>query len=137
MRANLMRESVDLDTLIPQYAMNKLELDSYKEICDKENKQIKEEMDRLSQSNYTAGDYTAKISIQNKITMDENKLLTVMKKYNISSVVKTKEYVDMEALENYLYHIDESENKELFEDIDKCRNVKEVTQLRIVKKKGE
>jgi len=31
----------DLDVLIPQYAENKSEMDSYKKICDKENAQIK------------------------------------------------------------------------------------------------
>lgn len=130
-------KDVDLDELIPMYAENKAELDSYKKLCDTENSQIKDKMLEIGQDTYSAGGYKAKRTVSERVSMNEDKLLTVMKKHNINEVIKTREYVDMDALENYLYHIDEdsSESEELLSDIDKCREIKEVVQLRVSKEK--
>lgn len=128
-------ETRTLDELIPAYAQNKNELDSYKKICESENSQIKEKMVEIGQDEYSAGGYKAKRIVSERVSMNEDKLLAVMKKHYLVQVIKTREYVDMDALENYLYHIDEEDNKELLAEIDKCREVKEVVQLRISKER--
>lgn len=130
-------ETRTLDELIPAYAQNKNELDSYKKICDSENSQIKEKMLEIGQDEYSAGGYKAKRIVSERVSMNEDKLLAVMKKHYLVQVIKTREYVDMDALEDYLYHIDEDDNKELLAEIDKCREVKEVVQLRISRERGK
>lgn len=136
MRKNLndeFDEERTLDDLIPSYALNKSELDSYKKICDTENALIKSQMANLNVDSYSVGGYTAKYIVSQRVSMDEDKLLTVMKKHHISDVIKTREYVDMDALENYLYHLDEDDEntKAVLNDIDLCRDVKEVISLKI------
>ena len=123
--------AVSLDTLIPQYAENKSLLDDYKKICENENKQIKEMMDEGS---YEAGGYKATKTISTRESMNEDKLLALMQQYGVSydaGIIKTKDYVDMDALESAIYNgkID----KDLLMQIDKCRESKEVVTLRISK----
>ena len=128
------KKTPNLDTLIPQYAENKSILDDYKKICDEENKQIKELM---TDSKYEAGGYVATKVIQKRDSIDEDKLLEVMKKHRLMAeahgIIKTKEYVDVEALEMVMYKglID----KKILMEIDKCRSTKEVVTLRISKSK--
>lgn len=123
-----------LECLILAYAENKKELDSYKELCERENKEIKKIMLDNSLTSFEAGDYTAKIATQNRTTLDEEKLLYVMKQGGYNNVIKTKEYVDMDALESALYHNDI--DKQTMEQMDKCQNIKEVITL-TVKKRGK
>ena len=124
--------AVSLDTLIPQYAENKSMLDDYKKICDDENKQIKELMEEGS---YEAGGWKATKTISTRETMNEEKLLAVVKNngYYLSDIIKTKEYIDMDKLEALLYKGNIS--KEVLMEIDKCRESKEVVTLRISKVK--
>lgn len=127
------KRAVSLDTLIPQYAENKGMLDDYKKLCDTENKQIKELMEEGS---YEAGGYKATKSIQVRESFNEDKLLSVMKQLaneykDVSSCIKTKEYVDMDVLESIIYK--QLLSNEALMEIDKCRESKEVVTLRISK----
>lgn len=118
-----------LDNLIPQYAENKGILDDYKKICDDENKQIKELMDEGS---YEAGGWKATKIVQQRESMNEDKLLDVLRHYTFGAdVIKSKPYVDMDALESLIYKGKLS--KEVLMEIDKCRESKEVVTLRISK----
>jgi hypothetical protein len=70
--------------------------------------------------------------------MNEAKLLEVLKQNGIDVAVKTKEYVDMDALENYLYN--NMPSADLARQIESCRTTTETVQLRISvtkTKKGE
>lgn len=130
----------DLDKLIPQYAMNKAEMDGYKKLCDKENAQIKAIMAEFKQDKYSAGDYVASYSVSQRESINEEILLSlfayvpgfvsVAEQYGI---VKTKPYIDFDALEKALY--DEALSKDQIMDIDKARETKEVVTLRISKAK--
>ena len=124
----------DLDTLIPQYAQNKSEMDSYKKLCDKENAQIKSIMKDLALQFYEAGDYRANYSVSKRETLNEEKLLELAKN-NVSLIpcVKTKEYIDFDVLEKLLY--DEMVPPSVIAEMDKAKEVKEVVTLRISKKK--
>ena len=122
-----------LDELIPMYAQNKAEFDNYKKICEGQNAYIKRQLEELGEDEYTAGGYVVKRTVSTRESKNEERLLEMMKKHKIPGVIKTKEYVDMDALESYLY------SSILFDDVaadlDSCREVKEVVQLRISKEK--
>ena len=126
-------EVLTLDELIPVYAENKADLDKIKKVCDNQNTEIKNHMKELGEDEYTAGGYTAKYIVSERESLNEVRLLDMLKKHNIEGVIKTREYVDMDAFENYLY------NNELPDDtaadLASCREVKQVVQLRISKEK--
>ena len=127
------KKMTDLDELIPLYAANKSELDSYKKICDEENTQIKELMKDFVLSNYTAGGYKASYVVQHRESMNEDVLLEIAHYYGIPEIVKTKEYIDFDALENAIYNGKISQN--IILEMDKAKEVKEVVTLRLTKVK--
>lgn len=122
-----------LEELIPRYALNKSELDSYTKICKEENEQIKAALVDLGEDTYTAGGYTVKRIVATKETMNEAKLLEVLRQNGIDVAIKTKEYVDMDALEAYLYNNMPSED--LARQLESCRTTTETVQLRLSKAK--
>lgn len=124
-----------LDDLIPQYASNKNEMDAYKKLCDKENAEIKSIMKDLALQKYEAGEYKATYTISKRETMDEEILLEIAHQFGIPEIVKTKEYIDFDALENAIYNGKIS--PEILTEMDRARSVKEVVTLRISKKKGD
>ena len=130
----------DLDTLIPQYAENKAELDSYKKICDKENAEIKAVMADFALQHYEAGGYKATYSVSQRESMNEEMLISMftsvpgfVKVAEQYGIVKTKEYIDYDALENALYNNAMSNDQVI--EMNKAREVKEVVTLRVTKVK--
>lgn len=127
-----------LEELIPQYALNKNELDSYTKICKEENEQIKTALEELGENEYSAGGYTVKRIVAVKESMNEAKLIEVLKQNGITTPIETKEYVDMNVLEAYLYNNEPS--ADLARQLESCRTTTETVQLRLSKakvKKGE
>lgn len=125
-----------LDKLIPRYALNKKELDSYESICKKENAEIKKLMLDGNIPEHTAGGFVAKCTTSERESINEAKLLEILKedwvarnKHIQCPYIKTKEYVDMDALETALYNAEIPE--EVVLKMDTCREVKEVTTLRV------
>ena len=130
-----MKKLGSLEALIPQYAKNKFELDSYKKICDKENAEIKSLMLNNDMQEASAGGYTAKLIIQHRDSMNEDKLLEIAHNFGISEIVKTKEYIDFDALENAIYN--NLISQEVLLEMDKAKETKEVVTLKIGKTKQE
>lgn len=132
-----MRTNTDeqrLGGLVERYALNKSELDSYKKICDQENSEIKELMAKLGKDEYSVGELTAKISEIKKESMNEERLIQILKKHGkADGIIQTKEYVDMDALENYLYN--NSPENEFLQDLSSCKIVNTVVQLRVKRNK--
>ena len=127
-----------LEELIPRYALNKNELDSYTKICKQENEQIKAALVELGEDEYSAGGYTVKRIVAVKESMNEAKLLEVLRQNGIDVAIKTREYVDMDVLEAYLYN--NMPSADLARQIESCRTTSETVQLRLSKekvKKGE
>lgn len=124
-----------LDELVPQYAFNKRELDSYTKICKEENEQIKAQLVELGENEYSAGGYTVKRIVATKETMNEAKLLEVLRQNGITDAIKTKEYVDMDALEAYLYN--NAPSADLARQLEGCRTTTETVQLRLSKAKAK
>lgn len=128
---------MNLDELIPQYAQNKAEMDSYKKICDSENAQIKALMADLDDPVYEAGGYKATYSVQERESMNEDILLDIAHHFGLSEIVKTKEYIDFDALEKAIY--DGKISDDILLEMNKAKEVKEVVTLRVtkIKKKRE
>lgn len=123
----------ELDTLIPQYANNKSELDGYKKICDRENAQIKAIMKDFVITNYEAGGYKASYTVSERESMNEEMLLEIAHIHGIPEIVKTKEYIDYDALENAIYNGRISQDVLL--EMNKAKEIKEVVTLRVTKVK--
>lgn len=132
-------QKLTLDELIPQYGFNKRELDAYKKLCDRDNAKIKEIMLEADEKEHEAGDYIAKVIVSERENMNEEILLSlfssvpgfvsVSDKYNI---VKTKPYIDFDALENAIYN--EALTSEQLLEMNKAKEVKEVVTLRVTRK---
>ena len=124
-----------LDELILEYGTNKDLLDKTKKICDADNTAIKELMKESSIDKYTSGPYTVSYGITQKEVVDEDSMLDYLKKHidPSSGVIKTKEYIDADALENAIY------KKELPDDViaglSQFSTIKETEVLRLKKAK--
>lgn len=133
---------VELDDLIPQYGEHKSSLDEMDKTCKKENARIKEIMKFYNKDTAEANGWKITYSTSTRSDMDEDKLLDILRKdwtsHNGSMqcpYIKTKEYVDMDALENAIYNGDLS--KEVLLEIKTCEKSKTVETLRIARTKKE
>ena len=120
-----------LDKLVPQYAQTKQQADTYKKQSDKENAEIKSIMTSLALQHYEAGGYKVVRSVQKRESFNEEQLIEIAHKYNIPDVIKTKEYIDFDALEKAIY--DGNISQDVLLEMDKAKDVKHVVQLRISK----
>lgn len=97
----------DLGELIDKYAINKNELDSYKKLCDEDNKKIKDMMIEADLKNWSTSSFKASCSTSVRQTFDEGKLIMFFKSENIPDslgIIKTREYIDEDALEAAIYN---------------------------------
>ena len=94
-----------LNELIQHYHVNKLEAESYKKIADKDNAQIKEIMVKEKLTEFVTTDgIKATCSVTHKQKFDEDCLISIIKGLGVEGIIKQKEYVDMDALENAIYN---------------------------------
>src|SRR5574344_2339912 len=92
-----------LSQLLPVYQANKSEMDSYKKLVDKDNKEIKTIMIGAELGEFIVDDIKASVSISEREDFIEEALIAKLKEMKIRGIVKKKEYVDMDALENAIY----------------------------------
>ena len=124
----------EFENLIIEFGNNKTASDNLKKTAESQKNEIKKIMlaDKLTTA--SAGGYKVTLSTYQDQSMDEDKLIEVLKKHDMAKgIIKTKEYVDMDALEQVLYNID-LENEVLL-DIDSCRKTKDITKLILSKAK--
>ena len=124
----------ELIPIIESYIGNKEKEDEYKKKASAENTQIKSIMKELDIVSCETSLGTAKITDQKRETFIEDALIQYLKDNNVAGdIIKTKEYVDFDALESAIY------NERIPEDIVKgmssCKEVKVVSVLRISKNK--
>lgn len=128
----------ELEELINAYKNNKQKVDDLKKVVDRQNKEIKDIMLEEDLKEFTThNNYTAKIVVIEKDTMNEELLLSRLQvvKDKYPNLIKTKEYVDLDELENLVYNNLLDDNT--ISKVNSCITTKEVVQLRISKKKGE
>ena len=119
-----------LTELLPIYHAQKSEMDSIKKVIDKENAEIKTLMRESNLSEFVAGDIKATCSVSERQDFIEEALIEKLKDMKVRGIIKKKEYVDMDALENAIYNgkIDAAA-------LASCQTIKEVVTLRVSKVK--
>ena len=123
-----------LDELVLNYGTNKDSLDKFKKLCDTENTQIKEIMKQEGLDKHTSGPYTVSYSITEKEVIDEDSMLKYLKEHvNINGLIKTKEYIDADVLENAIYT--KSIPEDIIANLSQFSSIKETEVLRIKKAK--
>jgi hypothetical protein len=123
-----------LHDYIVDYAADKAELDKLDKRCKKVNATIKELMFDLGISEESYNGYRCVRSVQQRESLDEEKLIKMLKRYAPDTeCIKKKEYVDMDVLENEIYHGLLSDDAMIA--LDECRNMKEVVVLTVKKEK--
>ena len=121
-----------LSQLLPVYEANKSEMDSYKKLVDKDNKEIKSIMLGAELREFVVDDIKATCSVSERQDFIEEALIEKLKDMKVSGIIKKKEYVDMDALENAIYN-----GKVDAAALASCQTTKEVVTLRVSKvKKG-
>lgn len=128
-----------LNNLIADFYANKIELDSYKAICERQNKEIKELMSAVDMTDYKYNGLKAEYRESKQIKFDEDALLKVLSKsadeQTRAGLIKIKQYVDMDVLEDYIYNgIIEGE---LLKQIKKCQIIKIIPKLTIKRVKNK
>ena len=120
-------------------------IDEYKESKDKENalkkannalsENIKSYMGEHNISSADSDKYTATLTKTDKESLNEDLAIEIIKENLggalLASVIKTKEYIDEDALEKLVYNGDFDINK-----LAKAKIVKSTFTLRVTKKKG-
>ena len=119
-----------LSQLLPVYEANKSEMDSYKKLVDKDNKEIKSIMLGAGLREFVVDDIKASCSVSEREDFIEEALIAKLKEMKVQGIVKKKEYVDMDALENAIYNgkIDAAALAD-------CQTKKEVVTLKVTKLK--
>lgn len=120
-----------LNSIIECFYKDKQTADKYKKSAEEYNKEIKDIMADIRIDEFeTDNGLVAKLTHKQSESFNEEKLLAKIKELNIHGIIKTREYVDMEALENAIYNenIDASE-------LSACREIKETVALKVSKKK--
>ena len=126
-------ENPEIGIIVERYGKNKEQLDSIKKLTDADNKEIKKLMEKAKIKEFTSDSYVAKYIVSTKNAINEDKLIEVLKTYKVSDVIKKREYVDFDALEDYIYNHEIS--SELATAIDRCNTPTPTIQLRISKRK--
>ena len=124
-------EAPNLETLIPQYAEHKSDLDALDKVCKAENAEIKK---IIGEGTKEVAGYKATVSISQRESVDEELMLAKLAQYDIAydlHIIKTKEYIDTDALEKAIYQ--KQLTQEILSDIDSCRKSTTVTTLRVTK----
>ena len=128
----------ELNDLIDKYGFNKGEYESYKAICDESNRQIKARMAEANLKNYNTDRYKVNYIVSERTSMNEAKLIGVIHSNNIPNslgIIKTREYIDEDALESAIYNGEISDD--VMAQIAECMDKKEVISLKLTAKRGE
>ena len=99
-------EKSELCDLIDQYFVDKADADEKKKLVEQENKQIKEGMVELESDVVETEKYKATRSVSVRSSIDEEAWLSILKTQTDlpEGIIKTKEFVDMDALEDAIYN---------------------------------
>lgn len=129
----------NLNQLIPVYGERDATIKALTKENNADKEKIKTLMENLDVADWAAGGYKVKRVVSTTETLNEDMLLTLMQRNRTLieklGILKTKEYVDMEALEKAIY---EGElPKEILTDMDACRETKTTVALRCSKAKEE
>lgn len=101
-------EENNLIKTIDDLAKDKAEKTKLEGAIKKASDFVKKKFNELEIEEYTTDNFRAYLQYSNKIDMDEDKIIQILKenckKDDYEKVIKTKEYVDFEALESLIYN---------------------------------
>lgn len=130
----------ELETLIPAYGSLDFELKNIKKKADGFKERIKTIVKSLGVKTYRAEDYEITYTEAERVSFKEDKLLIRLKEIvankdpkEFEGLIKTKEYVDMDVLENLLYH--NKFNEAEISSISSCQEIKNIPTLKVKKVK--
>jgi hypothetical protein len=115
-----------LDEVVPRYVKNKTKVNELTKLCDDDNKLIKKVLLNSDKNGHSTKKGSVKISSYEKVSFDENALINVITDLKIKGIIKTKQYVDMQALETAIV-----DKKIDAKELAKCQNVKTIVNLNI------
>jgi hypothetical protein len=119
-----------LAELLPTYLTQKSEMDSIKKVVNNKNAEIKTLMRGSNLPEFVTGDIKATCSVSERQDFIEEALIEKIKNMKVPGIIKKKEYVDMDALENAIYN-----GKVNAAELASCQTTKEVVTLRVSKVK--
>lgn len=98
---------VDIASIIDSYGKNKDEEKGLKKYIDKESKLIKEYFSKNNLESFESNKYTATVSNTTKTSLNDDLAIEILKANlkpeELKTVIKTKEYIDEDALEKLSY----------------------------------
>ena len=128
------RDGFDLSKTIDEYKESKDKENSLKKINNELSENIKSYMHEHNMTTANTDNYTATLSRKDSESLNEDLAIEIIKenltRALLSSVIKTKEYIDEDALEKLVYNGDFDVNK-----LSKAKIVKPTFTLRVTKKK--
>lgn len=115
-----------LEEEINQYGELKSAADSYKKQAEAENAVIKKYMLENNLTSAKSDSYSVSCKTITSQSFNDEKLLEKLKSLKTEGIVKTREYVDMEALEGAIYN-----GKLNASELADCRETKQQVRLTI------
>ena len=98
---------VDIASIIDSYGKNKDEEKGLKKYIDKESKLVKEYFSKNNLESFESEKYTATVSNTTKTSLNDYLAIEILKANlnpeELKTVIKTKEYIDEDALEKLSY----------------------------------
>jgi len=99
---------VDIASVIDSYGKNKDEEKGLKKYIDKESKLIKDYFSKNNLESFESQYYTATVSQTTKTSLNDDLAIEILKANlkpeELKTVIKTKEYIDEDALEKLSYN---------------------------------
>ena len=132
------REKKNLEKVINEYQEENTKKQNLEKELKSKNSFIKSKLSELGEDVYETDKCKATISYQTRTSMDDDKCIEILKenckKEDLKPVIKTKEYVDYEALESLIYNGGISADK-----LEPAQHINVVTTLKVslLKKKKE
>ena len=130
-----------LKNLITTYGSTKSQADELKALIEADNKEIKRICRELSINNMETNGWAMSYVVAVKHIVDEERMLEILKEYWIANngskecpYIKTKEYVDQDALEHAIF-VGDIEDKAVLLKLKECYTDKQEERLTIKRAK--
>lgn len=101
-------EEANLKKTIDSLAQDKAQKTKLEDSIKTKGDFVKNKLKELEVDEFYGDNYRAYLQYSNKVGMDEDKVIEILKenckKADLKDVIKTKEYVDFDALESLIYN---------------------------------
>jgi len=131
-----------LDELVAEYGKKDADIKTLKKITDAEKEQIKDLLVESNVDSWTSGGYTVQRVVSNRETLNEDKLLPILKEDWSAThgsmecpYIRTVECIDMNALETAIY--EGTISQDVLLKMNGCKETTTVVALKCKKAKTE